>query len=87
MERLREVRAHLQAWERAFRRQRGRRPVQVRAARGREAAGAAPADALPSQEDVEVAPEETRGERRAAGPPGGGTSGEGAKRAPPNPDP
>ncbi|XP_036159696.1 ATP-dependent DNA helicase Q4 isoform X2 [Myotis myotis] len=60
MERLREVRAHLQAWERAFRRQRGRRPVQVRAARGREAAGVAPADALPSQEDVEAAPEETR---------------------------
>ncbi|KAK1331781.1 hypothetical protein QTO34_007457 [Cnephaeus nilssonii] len=60
MERLRDVRAQLKAWERAFRRQHGRRPVQVRAARGREAAGAAPADALPSQEDVEAAPEKTR---------------------------
>lgn len=32
MERLRDVRERLQAWERAFRRQRGRRPSQVRAA-------------------------------------------------------
>lgn len=86
MERLRDVRAQLKAWERAFRRQHGRRPVQVRAARGREAAGAAPADALPSQEDVEAAPEKTRGERRAAGSPDGGTRGEGAEREPPNPD-
>lgn len=41
MERLRDVRAQLQAWERAFWRQRGRRPVQVLGARGWEAEGAA----------------------------------------------
>lgn len=34
MERLRDVRERLQAWERAFQRQRGRRPSQVRDALG-----------------------------------------------------
>uniref|UniRef100_A0A4X1UKT3 DNA 3'-5' helicase n=1 Tax=Sus scrofa TaxID=9823 RepID=A0A4X1UKT3_PIG len=34
MERLRDIRERLQAWERAFRRQRGRRPGQVRATHG-----------------------------------------------------
>ena len=43
MERLRDVRELLQAWERAFRRQSGRRPGKVRAARGRGAEGAASA--------------------------------------------
>lgn len=41
MERLRDVRERLQDWERAFRRRSGRRPGQVRAARGRGAKGAA----------------------------------------------
>lgn len=42
MERLRDVRMQLQAWERAFRRRHGRRPGKVRAARGREAEAATP---------------------------------------------
>uniref|UniRef100_A0A8C8YBZ5 Uncharacterized protein n=1 Tax=Panthera leo TaxID=9689 RepID=A0A8C8YBZ5_PANLE len=40
MERLRDVRERLQAWESAFRRRRGRRPGQVRAVRGRGVEGA-----------------------------------------------
>lgn len=43
MERLRDVRERLQAWERAFRRQSGRRPSKVRTARGRGAEGTASA--------------------------------------------
>ncbi|XP_033058980.1 ATP-dependent DNA helicase Q4 isoform X3 [Trachypithecus francoisi] len=58
MERLRDVRERLQAWERAFRRQRGRRP---------------------SQDDVEAAPEKTRGER-AAGRRGPGSTEAGGRR-------
>ncbi|KAK2509018.1 hypothetical protein MC885_013701 [Smutsia gigantea] len=46
MERLWDLRARLQAWERAFQRRRGRRP---------------------GQEDVESAPEETRGKPEGAG--------------------
>lgn len=42
MERLRDVRLQLQAWERAFRRLNGRRPGQVRAARGAGVEGADP---------------------------------------------
>ncbi|XP_049710319.1 ATP-dependent DNA helicase Q4 isoform X5 [Elephas maximus indicus] len=61
MERLRDLRARLQAWERAFRRRRGRRPGQVRAARGRSGRRARPGtDALPPQADVAAATEETQ---------------------------
>lgn len=75
MDRLASVRARLQQWERAFARLHGRRPAQVRWGLGAGQGGAWGPKVQPvadqlllCQEDVEAAPEETRGERWAGGP-------------------
>lgn len=67
MDRLWNLRARLQEWERKFTRQHGRRPDQVRAFAGWgwSLRPPPPTDVLLSQEDVEAAPEETRGKRNA----------------------